>query len=82
MLPARFHEQFLAEYYAAAEAARQVGGYRQLHAVLRLWRLHAAARSDPGFEGRLRAVREAAAAGGSAGSARAEDVVPGWPSAS
>lgn len=39
VLPARFHDQFLREYCgAAAGAARQVGGYRQLHDVLRLWR--------------------------------------------
>jgi len=45
-LPARFHDQFLREYYgAAAGAARQVGGYRQLHDVLRLWRLTATAQS-------------------------------------
>jgi hypothetical protein len=80
-LPSRFHEQFLAEYYQAAqEAAQQVSGYRQLHDMLRLWRLHAVARSDPGFEGRLHAAREAAAGGWSAGSMRAEDIVPGWPS--
>lgn len=49
VLPTRFHEQFLREYYAAAAlAARQVGGYKQLQDVLRLWRL-TAAQSDPGF---------------------------------
>jgi hypothetical protein len=57
-LPAQFRDQFLAEYYeAASEAARQVGGYRQLHDLLRLWRLSAAAYSDPGSEERLQAVR-------------------------
>jgi hypothetical protein len=64
VLPARYHEQFLAEYYqAAAGAARKVGGYRDLHDLLRLWRLTAAAASHPEFDGRLAAVREAIAAG-------------------
>jgi hypothetical protein len=56
VLPARLHEQFLREYYAAAAlAACQVGGY---HEVLRLWRLVAVLQSAPGFESRLVAVRE------------------------
>jgi hypothetical protein len=48
ILPGRFREQFLAEYAAAAEAARQVEGYRTLHDLLRRWRLTAAAYSEPG----------------------------------
>jgi len=80
VLPARFHDQFLREYYgAAAGAARQVGGYRQLHDVLRLWRLTAVAHSDPGFAGRLAAVREAVEFGNLEGSTPIEDAVPGWP---
>jgi Family of unknown function (DUF6247) len=80
VLPARLHDQFLREYYAAAAlAARQVGGYRQLHDVLRLWRLTAASQSDPGFADRLAAVREAIRAGSMEGSVPIEDVVPGWP---
>ena len=34
------------------------GGYKQLHDILRLWRLTAAAQSDPGFADRLAAVCE------------------------
>jgi hypothetical protein len=80
VLPARFHDQFLAEYYeAASEAARQVGGYRQLHDLLRLWRLSAVAYSDPGFEERLRAVEESVRAGSLEGSVPIEEIVPGWP---
>jgi hypothetical protein len=80
VLPARFHDQFLREYYgAAAGAARQVGGYRQLHEVLRLWRLTAVAHSDPGFAERLTAVREAVQSGTLEGSTPIEDAVPGWP---
>jgi hypothetical protein len=76
VLPARLHDQFLREYYAAAAlAARQVGGYRQLHDVLRLWRLTAVSQSDSGFADRLAAVRE----GSLEGSVPIEDVVPGWP---
>jgi Family of unknown function (DUF6247) len=81
VLPARLHDQFLREYYAAAAlAARQVGGYRQLHDVLRLWRLTAASQSDPGFADRLAAVREAVRTSSVEGSVPIEDVVPGWPS--
>jgi hypothetical protein len=80
VLPAWLHDQFLREYYAAAAlAARQVGGYRQLHDVLRLWRLAAASQSDPGFADRLAAVREAVREGSLEGSVPIEDVVPGWP---
>jgi len=81
VLPAPLHEQFLHEYYAAAAlAARQVGGYRQLHDVLRLWRLTAVAQSDPGFADRLSAVREAVQTGSLAGSVPIEDIVPDWQS--
>ena len=82
VLPARFHDQFLREYYgAAAGAARQVGGYRQLHDVLRMWRLTAVDQSDPGFAGRLAAVQEAVRVGSLEGSVPIEDAVPGWPGA-
>ena len=56
-----------------------MGGYRQLHDLLRLWRLTATAHSDPGFEERLRAVRQAVRAGSVEGSAPIEQIVPGWP---
>jgi hypothetical protein len=79
LLPARLHDQFLREYYgAAASAARQVGGYRHLRDVLRLWRLTATAQSDPGFADRLAAVREAVRTGNLDSSVSIEDVVPGW----
>jgi hypothetical protein len=71
VLLARLHEQFLREYYAAAAlAARQVSGYHQLHEALRPWRLLAVSQLDPGFEGRLAAVRETVRAG------RPDDKVP------
>jgi hypothetical protein len=80
ILPARFHDQFLREYYAAAAlAARQVGGYRQLHEVLRLWRLAAVAQSDSGFASRLAAVRDAVHSGSLEGSVPIEEIVPDWP---
>src|SRR5215813_12697014 len=79
VLPARLHDQFLREYYgAAASAARQVGGYRNLHNVLRVWRLTAAAQSDPGFADRLAAVRDAVRSGSLEGSVPIEEIVPGW----
>ena len=80
VLPERFHDQFLAEYYeAASEAARQVDGYRKLHDLLRRWRLIAAALSAPGFEDRLQAVHETVRTGNLEGSVPIEEIVPGWP---
>jgi uncharacterized protein DUF6247 len=77
VLPARFHDQFLAEYYeAASEAARQVGGYRQLHDLLRLWRLSAAALFRPRVGG---ASAGRARTGSLEGSVPVEEIVPGWP---
>jgi hypothetical protein len=77
VLPGRFHGQFLAEYDAAVAVARRPEQYRELHRMLRLWRLRAAAYSDPGFEGRLAAVRDAVAAGRQEGTP-IEEVVPDW----
>jgi hypothetical protein len=79
VLPERFHERFLAEYATAAEAARRPEGYRQLHDLLRLWRLTAVAYSEPGFEGRLASVRDAVGAGNIEGSVPIEEIVPDWP---
>jgi Family of unknown function (DUF6247) len=82
-LPVRFHDQFLREYYgAAAGAARQVGGYRQLHDVLRLWRLTAVAQSDPGFADRLAKLQGAVRTGSLEGSVPIQDAIPGWPNRS
>jgi Family of unknown function (DUF6247) len=79
VLPERFHDQFLAEYYeAASEAARQVDGYRQLHDLLRRWWLSAAAYSAPGLE-RLQAVQETVRTGSLDGSVPIEEIVPGRP---
>jgi Family of unknown function (DUF6247) len=79
VLPGRLHEQFLAEYAAAAEAARRPEGYRALHDLLREWRLTAVAFSDPGFEARLARVREAVRTGSLEGSVPVEEIVPDWP---
>jgi Family of unknown function (DUF6247) len=77
VLPERFHDQFLAEYYeASSEAARQVNGYRQLHDLLRRWRLIAAAYSALGFEERLHAAQEAVRTGSLEGSVPIEEILP------
>src|SRR5580658_9399311 len=47
VLPARYHQQFLADYETAVMDARQPGEYRKLRHALRLWRLRAVAYSDP-----------------------------------
>src|ERR1022692_590134 len=76
VLPARFHEQFLAEYDAAVADARRPEQYRQLHQLLRLWRLSAIAFSDPGYEARHQAVEDAVRAGRRG--TPIEQVVPDW----
>jgi hypothetical protein len=76
VLPARFHEQFLSEYGAAVAAARRPEQYRQLHRVLRLWRLSAIAFSDPGYETRRLAAGDAVR-GGVRGTP-IEEIVPDW----
>jgi hypothetical protein len=73
VLPARYHEQFLAEYDEAVASARRPEQYRHLHQLLRLWRLRAVAYSDPGFDERLAAARA-----GSGERTRIEQVVPDW----
>ena len=77
VLPSRFHEQFLAEYGAPAADARRPEHYHELHHPLRLWRLRAAAYSDPGYETRLQAMREAVRTGRRGGTP-IEEVVPDW----
>jgi hypothetical protein len=77
VLPNRFHEQFLADYDAAAAVARRPEHYHELHAMLRLWRLRAAAYSDPGYQARLQAVREAVQAGRRDGTP-VDELVPDW----
>ena len=76
VLPARFHEQFLAEYDAAVAGARRPEEYRQLHRLLRLWRLSAVAFSDPGYEARRQAVEESVGTGRRG--TPIEEMVPDW----
>lgn len=72
-LPDQYHAQFLAEYDAAVAGARRPEQYRQLQHVLRLWRLRAAAYSDPDFEARLESARSGAGDG-----VPIEEIVPDW----
>jgi hypothetical protein len=73
VLPARYHGQFLADYDEVAAIARRPEHYRQLHDLLRLWRLRAVAYSDPGFDARLEDARSGVSDG-----TPIEDIVPGW----
>jgi hypothetical protein len=70
MLPDRWHDQFLAEYRSGLDAAREVGQWPRLRALLHRWRLRATAYSDPGFDLAAQAARRA----------RPEDLIPlpGW----
>jgi hypothetical protein len=75
VLPGEYQQQFRAEYAAAVEQARDPAGYRDLAGLLRLWRLRAAAYSDPGYQRRL----DAAHAGEVGTDVPAEQVIAGWP---
>jgi Family of unknown function (DUF6247) len=77
VLPVRFREQFLAEYDVAVAGARRPEQYRELHHLLRLWRLRAVAYSDPGYEARLQAMQEAVRSGRRDGTP-IEQIVADW----
>jgi hypothetical protein len=77
VLPRQFHDQFLAEYDAAVAGARRPEHYYELHHLLRLWRLRAAAYSDPDYEARFRAVQDAVRTGRHEGTP-IEEIVPDW----
>ncbi|MFH5230310.1 DUF6247 family protein [Antrihabitans spumae] len=70
VLPNRWHSQFLAEYRSGLDAAREVGRWPQLRALLHRWRLRATAYADPGFDAAAEAARNP----------HPEDLVPlpGW----
>jgi hypothetical protein len=72
VLPARYHQQFQADYEAALTGARRPEEYRRLRHVLRLWRLRAVAYSDPSFEDRLEAARSGT------GTRIPAEQIPGW----
>jgi hypothetical protein len=46
-LPPRWHAQFLTEYRAALDAAREVRRWQQLSDLLYRWRLRATAYAEP-----------------------------------
>ncbi|MFF1817334.1 DUF6247 family protein [Kribbella sp. NPDC058245] len=74
VLPAEWHEQFLADYHGALDAAHEVWRFQQLRDVLHLWRLRAIAYSNPGYEHARKAARD----GRSEEFVPAEQVIPGW----
>lgn len=59
VLPERWHAEFLAEYRAALEGAREVRHWPQLPALLHRWHLRAVAYSDPEFWAAAREARDA-----------------------
>lgn len=64
VLPGKYREQFLDEYYAAVgRAAQRPEGYRKLREFLRTWRLIALATSSPGYEDRVQEALESIGTG-------------------
>ena len=56
-LPSDEREFFLDQYREAVENARDPADWKQLRRVLRLWRYHADAIEDPGYQEALDAAR-------------------------
>jgi Family of unknown function (DUF6247) len=56
-LPVSERGFFLDQYREAMENARDPAGWKQLRRVLRLWRFHADAAKDPGYQEALDAAR-------------------------
>lgn len=69
-LPEAEREAFLAVYRDAVEGARDPSGWAYLRGVLRLWRMHAQAVRQPGYD----EAREAAR-GGTGGGMLLEDAI-------
>ncbi|MEW9533228.1 DUF6247 family protein [Microbispora sp. NPDC049125] len=74
VLPERWHEQFLSAYHSALDAAHEVWRFQHLRELLRVWRLHAAAVSNPDFARAEQAVRE----GRRDEFVSMDDAFPGW----
>jgi hypothetical protein len=72
-LPEQERGEFLRQYRAAVDAAREPVGHRQLQRVLHAWRLVAVAVSRPGYYEDLAAVLN-----GTAHTVPAEVAIPGW----
>lgn len=75
VMPVEYHAAFLADYAQALEKVRRLEQYRELPAVLRLWRLRAVTYSHPTDADRLAAAKS----GDTAGDVPVADLVPGWP---
>lgn len=75
MLPHQHHEEFLGDYRAALAVARDVDHYRELHSLLRRWRLLAVAMSRPGFTQAVENVRDSSQTGSLEGTLTLDEVV-------
>jgi hypothetical protein len=62
-LPERERGNFLTQYREALDGARDPAGWKHLRRILRLWRMHAQAVGQPGYQ----QARDAAAAGSGGG---------------
>jgi hypothetical protein len=73
-LPERERSEFLRQYGAAVDAARDPAGYEQLRRLLHVWRLTVVAVTQTGYYEELAAARA-----GTAAAAPASSVIPDWP---
>lgn len=72
VLPEHLRGQFLAEYGEAVAGARDPQRFAALYDLLRLWRLHAQALSEPGY-----ADRQASAVTAGDGDVLLEEIIAG-----
>jgi hypothetical protein len=73
-LPERERSEFLRQYHAAVDAARDPAGYGRLRRMLHAWSLTVVAASRPGYYEEIAAVQA-----GTATTVPAASVIPGWP---
>lgn len=62
-LPEDEREFFLGQYREALDGARDPAGWKELRRLLRLWRFHADATTDPGYWEALKAARNGTGGG-------------------
>jgi hypothetical protein len=72
-LPERERGEFLRQYQAAVDAARDPAGYEQLRRLLHVWSLTVVATHQPGYYDELAAVRA-----GTASTVPVSDAIPDW----
>lgn len=72
-LPERERDEFLRQYQAAIDAARDPAGYDELRRLLHVWSLTVVAANQPGYYEEIDSVRD-----GSSPTVPITDAIPDW----